>query len=108
MYKFNISPKAANDLTEIKDYVCQELGNPQVATNLISKILKKIHGLEEHPMIGAPLTSVIDIQSNYRFLACDNYLIFYRCEDEKIFVLRILYGRRDYIRILCGDFLADE
>lgn len=74
----------------------------------ISLTIKKIHGLEEHPLIGAPFASIIDIQSDCRFLVCDNYLIFYRCEDKKIFVLRILYDRRDYIRILCGGFLADE
>jgi toxin ParE1/3/4 len=50
----------------------------------------------------------MDIQTNYRFLVCASYLIFYRCEDEIIFVLRILYGRRDYTRILFGDLLKEE
>ena len=108
MYKLKISPEARDDLAEIKDYISQELCNPQVAVNLISKITKKVRGLSEHSRIGAPLSSAVDIQTDYRFLVCANYLIFYRCEDEIVFVSRILYGRRDYTHILFGDLLEDQ
>ena len=108
MYKLKISPEAKNDLAEIKGYISEELCNPQAAVNLVSKITKKIRGLSEHPEIGALIYSVVDIQTDYRFLVCDNYLIFYRCEDGIVFVSRILYGRRDYTRILFGDLPEDE
>jgi len=108
MYKLKISPKAKNDLAEIKDYISKELGNPRAAINLVSKIAKKIRGLTEYPGIGSPLSSVLDIQTDYCFLVCDNYLIFYRYEDGVVFVSRILYGRRNYTRILFGDLLEDE
>ena len=75
---------------------------------MVSKIINKISGLSEHPGIGAPLSSVVDINTDYRFLVCANYLIFYRCEDEIVFVSRILYGRRDYTRILFADLSVDE
>ncbi|MCR4441629.1 MAG: type II toxin-antitoxin system RelE/ParE family toxin [Peptococcaceae bacterium] len=103
MYKLKISPEAKDDLAEIKGYISQEAD-----VNLVSKITKKIRGLSEHPGIGAPLSSVVDIQTDYRFLACANYLIFYRCEDGIVFVSRILYGRRNYTRILFGDLPEDE
>jgi len=108
MYKLKISPEARDDLAEIKGYISQELCNPQAAVNMVSKIAKKIRGLSEHPGIGAPLSSVVDIQTDYRFLVCANYLIFYRYEDEFVFVSRILYGRRDFTRILFGDLPEDE
>jgi len=108
MYKLKISPEAKNDLAEIKGYIYQELCNPQAAVNLVSKITKKMRGLSEHPGIGAPLSSVVDIQTDYRFLVCANYLIFYRYKDGIVFVSRILYGRRDYMRILFGDLPEDE
>ncbi len=103
MYKLKISPEAKDDLAKIKGYISQELCNPQTEINLVSKITEKIRGLTEHPRIGAPLSSVLDIQTDYRFLVCDNYLIFYRYEDEFVFVSRIIYGRRNYTRILFGD-----
>jgi len=108
MYKLKISPEAKNDLAEIKGYISQKLCSPQAAINLIFEIMKKIRGLLKHPGIGAPLSSVIDIQTNYRFLVCANYLIFYRYEDEIVYVSRILYARRDYTRILFGDLPEDE
>jgi len=108
MYKLKISPEAKDDLAGIKDYISKELCNPQAAINLVSKITKKIRGLTEYHGIGSPLSSVLDIQTDYRFLVCDNYLIFYRYEDGIVFVSRILYGRRNYTRILFGDLLEDE
>jgi plasmid stabilization system protein ParE len=41
--------------------------------------------------------------NDYRYLVSGNYLIFYKIEDEYISVNRILYGRRDYLRILFGE-----
>ncbi|MHB1274633.1 MAG: type II toxin-antitoxin system RelE/ParE family toxin [Candidatus Humimicrobiaceae bacterium] len=108
MYKLKISPEAKDDLVEIKSYISQDLCNQQAAENLVSKIINKISGLSDHPGIGAPLSSVVDINTDYRFLVCANYLIFYRCEDEIVFVSRILYGRRDYTRILFADLSVDE
>lgn len=108
MSKLKISPEAKNDLAEIKDYISQELCNPQAAVNLASKITRKIRGLSEHPGIGASLSSIMDIQTDYRFLVCTNYLILYRYEDETVFVSRILYGKRDYMHILFGNWLEDE
>jgi len=102
MFKLKISPKAKDDLAEIKEYISQELGNPQAALNLLIKITKKMRGLTEYPEMGTQLSSVVDIQTDYRFVVCDNYLVFYRCEDGSILVSRILYGRRDYMRVLFG------
>ncbi|NLN44155.1 MAG: type II toxin-antitoxin system RelE/ParE family toxin [Methanosarcina sp.] len=93
---------------EIKNYISQELNSSQAAENLILKITKKIRGLLDYPVIGASLSSVIDIQTDSRFLVCANYLIFYRYENEVVYVIRILYGRRDYVRVLFNDLSEKE
>lgn len=72
------------------------------------KIMEKIRSLAEYPGMGSPLLSALDVQTDYRFLVCGNYLIFYGCEERVIFVVRVLYGRRNYMRILFGDLLRDE
>ena len=108
MYELKISPHARDDLAEIESYIAQEVCNPQVAENIVLKITKKIRGLSEYPEIGAPLFTIVDIQTDYRFLVCANYLIFYRFESRCVFVSRILYGRRDYMRILFGDLPVDK
>ena len=108
MYKLKISPEARDDMEEIKGYISQELSNPQTEVNLVSKITKKIRRLPEHPGIGAPLSSIVDIQTDFRFLVCASYLIFYRYENEIVFVSRVLYGKRNYMRILFSDLPEDH
>ena len=64
--------------------------------------------LESHAEIGAALSSIADIESDYRFLVTGSYLTFYRVRDNDIYVDRVLYGRRDYLRILFGDVQDEE
>ena len=103
MHEIYISPEAKNDLLEIKEYISINLSNHQASVKLISNIMEKIKALAEYPKIGAPLSSVVDIKTNYRFLVCNNYLVFYKLEDKTIFILRIIYSKRDYLLILFGD-----
>lgn len=100
MNKIYLSPVAENDLSEIKKYISEDLENPSAAMSTIKKITKNIRMLSDYSLIGTPLSSVTDVQGGYRYLVIDNYMVFYRADEEKVFVDRILYGRRDYLRIL--------
>ena len=103
MSKLNFSPEAQSDLLDIKRYITEELDSPMAAENTLKKILKNIRMLEFQPHIGAPLSSIVDIDTHYRFLVCGNYLAFYYVENDEVYIVRILYGRRDYIKILFGE-----
>lgn len=103
MVKVNVSPEARNDLREIKKYIAKELYSPKAADNTISKIMKRIRELSDFPEIGSRLESVTDIQSDYRFLVCGNYTAFYRYDKKAVYVDRVMYGRRDFMKILFSD-----
>jgi len=107
MNKLAISPEARNDLEEIKAYVCDELENPIAAVNVVSRITKKIKTLPKTPGIGVPLSSKVPFDTDYRFLVCGNYLAFYRFENKTVYVDRVLYGRRDYVKILFPELSED-
>ena len=107
MNKLNISPEASNDLKEIKQYISEELENETAADNTVRKIIERIRQLEEHALIGAPLDSVVDVKSDYRYLVCGSYLVFYRAYKTDVYIDRVLYGRRDYMPVLFGQ-LKDE
>lgn len=100
MNKIVLSYDAKNDLKEIKKYISKDLDNEIAANNTVSKITKSIRRLEAQPLIGAPLSSIIEFDTNYRFLVCGNYMVFYRLENNVVLVSRIIYGRRDYMKIL--------
>ncbi|WKV08438.1 type II toxin-antitoxin system RelE/ParE family toxin [Thermoanaerobacterium sp. CMT5567-10] len=108
MVNLKISPKAQKDMLEIKEYIFEELGNPTAATNVLAKITKRFRDLMEFPLIGAPLSSVIKIETSYRYLTCGQYTAFYRYENDTVYVDRVLYGRRDFMRILFGDVAKEE
>ena len=100
MAKLNLSPESQNDLHDIKDYITTELASPTAASNIVSNIMKAIRNLAVFPACGAPLSSIVDIETDYRFLVSGNYLAFYRYENDNVYVVRVLYGKRDYMRIL--------
>ena len=64
--------------------------------------------MREHSLIGASLSSIADVESDYRFLTLDRVFTFYRVLDNDVYVDRVLYGHRDYLRILFGDVQDDE
>lgn len=103
MNKLHFAPEAQKDLDEIRFYIAEDLENPQAAQSTVGKIMKSIRLLLEHALLGAPLSSIADIDSDYRFLVSGNYMVFYRVNGADVFIDRILYGRRDYLRILLGD-----
>jgi len=102
MNNLHLSPEAQSDLAEIKEYITGELDNPKAALAIVASITKDIRMLQNHAMIGTPLHSVAEVDSDYRFLVSGKYMVFYRVTGKDIYVDRILYGRRDYLRILLG------
>lgn len=103
MAEIQFSPEAIADLQETKQYITDELCNEQAANNTIARILASIRQLERFPKMGAPLSSVIDLDTDYRFLVSGNYSSFYRYMDETVYIVRVLYGRRNYMQILFGE-----
>ena len=106
--KIYYSPEALNDLDEIWEYITEVLCNVTAANNVVDRILKKIDLLEEFSKVGSNLTSLVVIENDYRFLISGNYLIFYRAEEDGVYIDRIFYGRRNYIKILFNDYLNEE
>ena len=100
MNQLHLSPAAQADLTEIKEYISEDLENPIAATATISRIMEQIRSLNGQAFIGTPLSAIADIGSDYRFLVSGNYLIFYRAYGAEVYIDRVLYGRRDYLQVL--------
>ena len=100
MNKLQLSRAAQKDLLEIKSYIAVDLENPKAAMEAIKRITKKIRLLNDTPLMGAALASISGANSDEIFLVCGSYMVFYRITRENIFIDRVLYGRRDYLRVL--------
>ena len=100
MTKILYSIEALQDLEQLGDYITDTLKTPIAALNTVTKIQDSIDILADFPRSGAPLSSIAEMDTDYRFLVCGNYLAFYRAEEGLVYIDRILYGRRDYLSIL--------
>ena len=100
MAKINFTPDALEDMKEIKAYIADELCSERSAINTTQKIMKRIRQLADFPEIGAPLSSIINLEVPYRFLVCGNYTAFYKVEADEVHIVRVLYGRRNFMQIL--------
>lgn len=96
------SPLALQDLDDIWDYIAIEQDNPAAAERIVEGILARINLLSSFPESGTPLSSIYPLRSDYRFVICDNYLAFYRFH-QKVYIDRVLHGKRDYLQILFAE-----
>lgn len=101
MKKYNVeySKESNQDLIEIKQYIKYNLQEPEIAQNLISKIRSKINSLKDNPEIYSVITDSIG-KLEIRKLIVDNYIVFYKIENEVIQIVRIMYGRRNWLELL--------
>jgi len=104
MLKLRINSLAAQDLQQIKAYITDELRNPDAAVRVAKNIITACQSLMNMPLMGKKLSTVIDVGTDFRYYISGNYMIFYKADSDYISVYRILYGGRDYMRILFGDF----
>ena len=102
MSEIKFSPESLKDLQEIKKYITDELCEPSAADRVVSEILSKIRMLETFSGIGSPLSAITHIPTDYRYLVCGHYMVFYRPACETVFIVRVLYGKRNYMEILFG------
>ena len=100
MHKLQLSPEAIHDLEEIRDYISEELQNPETALKTIGDITKRLRILQTHSQLGASLSSITLMETDERFLVCGNYLAFYHVIPKVVYVDRVLYNKRDYQSLL--------
>lgn len=107
MAKISFTPAALEDMKDIKAYITNELCSEPAAISTIDKIMKKIHKLADFPEIGAPLSSIVGFEVPYRFLVCGNYIAFYKVDGDEVCIIRVLYGRRNFMQIFFGKSYAE-
>ncbi len=107
--KIRVTPAALNDLKEIKTYIEKDLSNPIAANNVIKRIIEDYSHLEIAPYMGVSLSNKVPFDTDYRFIVSGNHLVFYRVDNEHVSIYRVLYGRRDYLKIIFDDIeLSNE
>lgn len=103
MFEIKVTPQAAEDLLEIKNYIENELQNPIAAHNTVLNIVETYENLSTITEAGIPVERYVPFPTDYKFVLANNYSIFYRIDGNIVRVIRIMYSKRDFVRILFED-----
>ena len=106
MNKLSLSPEAARDLAEIKQYISYELKNPTAAQRVVHGITKELRILERYAEVGPSVASLTGYASDLRILVCGKHIAIYKVIGNTILVSRIINAKQDYIAILFGEELT--
>lgn len=94
------TPDAAEDIINTRNYIADVLKNPEAADRLVQKLMDNAADLSDNPEIGMKLSSRFGIETDYRYLILDKYIIVYRIDDSNVRIIRVFNGRQDYLKDL--------
>ena len=96
------TPKARNDLLQIKESNIEKFDDENLAKKILRKMTETVRQLITFPYLGQELSGITGIYTDYRCLFCEKNYVFYRIEADRVCVIRVLNERQDYMRILFG------
>jgi toxin ParE1/3/4 len=86
----DLNDQADADLLQIYRYLAER--NPAAAESLARDIDGKFKNLSRFPFIGRDRST---LAPGIRSIVTHPYVIFYKVEDERVVIARVLHGRRD-------------
>lgn len=101
-YRVDITEPAENDLVDIVKYIASQLSAPFSALDMMDLLEEAMTGLSDLPQRCPVVWDERLSQMGYRKLIVKNYVVFFSIDEKNkvVNVERILYVRRDWLRIL--------
>lgn len=101
-YTVNLLPEAVKDINGIYKYIALNLGEKEIAVNMINLIEKNILSLDEMPGRYKIYDSEPWKSRGVHIMPVKKYLVFYVVDDNEkaVNIFRIIYGSRDIDNVL--------
>jgi len=105
MYSIRIVKPAQTDMREIYRYINDEWNDPIAAATRINLINDGIQALKTMPGKFPLVRDSYLASKGFRAIPVKNHLVFFiiREETKMVYVMRVLYARRDWARVLKVD-----
>lgn len=101
-YRFKLTARAEADLDEILGYLAVQLKNPPAAANFLSQFQSSVREVCAYPESGAPVDNEFLPTLAIRKTTVNQYVVYYLPDRaaQAVYVLRVVYGRRNLEEIL--------
>ena len=101
-YNVRLTQEARSDLDDAVTYITERLSNRAAAESLITEFTEKLQLLAASPEIYTLCENPRLRKNAYRRFIIGNYIVFYKISeiDETVYIIRMIYGKRDYLKIL--------
>ena len=96
--KVVFSKKSELQIEEIYQYVLSKSNDEDTEKKFVNELIDKTEILKTQAFVGRQLEIIDNIVTQYRFLIYKDYLIFYRVDDSKVYIDRILNAKTDYVK----------
>jgi len=102
MYKIEYRSAVYRDLEELVTYLCNELQAHGAADRFLHALDKTAARIAEHPYMYKVYEPVLEIAEEYRVAPISGFVLFYTVNEQTktASFCRVLYGRRDFDRLL--------
>ena len=102
LYDYFFTEKAENDLDGIIKYISVDLANRSAAQNFFVNVFENIETICAYPETGRLISNEYVADKSVRRVLIDNYVMYYKTDEEnkRIFIVRIIYGRRNLTEII--------
>lgn len=95
-YKLKYSPNARDKLSELKRQITGMYGQ-ETAIKVISRITGGIRGLQDQPRKGVSVEALLGVPTPYRCLHTGRNYVFYRLENDTVYVTDIYDERENFL-----------
>jgi len=101
-YRVDVSEPAESDLRDIVRYIAAQLSAPVSAHHMMEFLEVAMEGFSDMPQRCTLVSDERLARMGYRILVVKNYIVFFSIDEKNkvVDVERILYGRRNWLRIL--------
>jgi|ERR1700691_4508819 antitoxin ParD1/3/4 len=99
--RFQLTPRALNDLDEIWEYIAAD--NVNAANRVESAILAACTSLARHPLLGSKRTEITNLPVRFWTVTkFPNFIVVYRPDTKPLRIVTVLHGKRDIKTFLQG------
>lgn len=101
-YRYIFTEKAAKDLDEILSYIAVQLNSKGTANKFLDNVVETVERICSFPQSGKIVENEFLTRADIRQVVMGNYILYYfpDCSERKIYILSIIYGKRNLNDIL--------